>query len=129
VAGVTILDGLKGKESGELTLPDVPPTISLRELIRTRVREEVAKYNADASGTFRGLVAPEGSEQTGGGFKLRKGRLVDWEKQAEVATEAFRRNGFFVLVDGRQVTELDEELELDADSEIRFVRLVPLVGG
>lgn len=129
MAGVTILDGLKGKESGELTLPHLPPAISLRELIRTRVREEVAKYNADASGTFRGLVAPEGSEQTREGFKIRRGRLVDWQKQADVAVEAFQRNGFFVLVDGRQVTELDEELELDADSEVRFVRLVPLVGG
>jgi hypothetical protein len=34
-----------------------------------------------------------------------------------------------VLVDDRQVTELGEELELTADSDIRFVRLVQLVGG
>ena len=123
MATVTIRDGLKSRESGNVTLPDVPPTISLRELIRTRVREEVAKYNSEASGTFRGLVAPERSEQTREGFKLRRGRLVDWEKQAQVAIEAFRRNGFFVLVDGRQVTELDEELELTAESEVRFVSL------
>jgi hypothetical protein len=129
VAGVTIRDGLKGKESGELTLPALPAAITLRELIRTRVREEVAKYNADANGIFRGFVAPEGAEQTLDGFKLRRGRLVDWEKQARVAVEAFGRNGFFVLVDGRQVIDLDEALELDADSEVRFVRLTPLVGG
>jgi hypothetical protein len=31
--------------------------------------------------------------------------------------------------DDRQVTELDEPLDLTADSDIRFVRLVQLVGG
>lgn len=41
----------------------------------------------------------------------------------------FERNGFLVLVDGRQVSELDERIELRADSEVEFVKLVPLVGG
>jgi hypothetical protein len=42
---------------------------------------------------------------------------------------AFKRNGFVVLVDDRQVTDLDEVLEVSADTEVSFVRLVPLVGG
>jgi len=33
-----------------------------------------------------------------------------------------------VLVDDRQVTELDEALDLTAESDIRFVRLIQLVG-
>jgi hypothetical protein len=34
-----------------------------------------------------------------------------------------------VLVDGKQVTELDLRLDLHEDSEIDFIKLVPLVGG
>jgi hypothetical protein len=85
----------------------VSSRITLRDLVRTRVREEVARLNAEP----------------------HKQRQLDWEQQADRAIEAFGRNGFFVLIDDRQVTELNEELELTADSDIRFVRLVQLVGG
>jgi hypothetical protein len=56
-------------------------------------------------------------------------RRIDWQQQADRAIEAFQRNGFFVLVDDRQVTELDEALNLAADTDICFVRLVQLAGG
>lgn len=72
---------------------------------------------------------PEGGLATGEGLRLPKQRRLDWERQADRAIEAFERNGLFVLVDDRQVTEPEEELELTADSDIRFVRLVQLVGG
>lgn len=85
----------------------VSSSITLRDLILTRVRDEVARWNAE----------PE------------QQRHLDWEQQSERVIEAFGRNGFFVLVEDRQVTELDEELELTADSDIRFVRLIQLVGG
>ena len=110
---------------------DVPAALTLRDLIRTRVREEVAKANAAvaAGASFRTLVQPVDAEVTLNGYRLRAGRTIDWERQADKAEEAFLRNGFFVLVDGRQVVDLDEELALTADSDIRFVRLTPLVGG
>jgi hypothetical protein len=34
-----------------------------------------------------------------------------------------------LIVNGRQVLELDEPFELQPESEVRFVKLVPLVGG
>ncbi|MFI8289098.1 hypothetical protein EAO71_29805 [Streptomyces sp. ms191] len=45
------------------------------------------------------------------------------------AVAAFGRNGFLVLVGDRQVEELDETVELDRDTEVTFLRLVPLAGG
>ena len=54
---------------------------------------------------------------------------LDWEKQADVAEKAFLTNGFFLLVNGRQAIELDEEVELDAASDVAFVKLTPLRGG
>ena len=118
-----------GRTVQELTLPDLPERITLRDLIRTRVREEVAKVNADPSREFRTLVQPTDAETSLNGFRLRRPRPVDWAAQAEVAEEAFTRNGFFVLVDGTQATDLDAELELTAESDVRFMKLTPLVGG
>jgi hypothetical protein len=110
---------------------EVPAAITLRDLIRTRVREEVAKANAAAARgrEFRTLVQPVESEVTLNGYRLREGRTIDRERQADKAEQAFLGNGFFVLVDGRQVEELEDELALTADSDIRFVRLTALVGG
>lgn len=127
---VTLHDETRpGTVTGSVTLEDIPAALTLRDLIRTRVREEVARVNADPGREFRTLVQPADAERTLNGFRLREPRRLDWEKQAEVAEEAFRRNGFFVLVGDRQVEDLDEELQLDADSEIRFLKLTPLVGG
>ena len=130
MATVTIRDGVRpGQSGGELVLEDIPATITLRDLIRTRVREEVAKANANSGAEFRTLVQPVDAEVTLNGYRLPRGRTIDWREQADKAEEAFGRNGFFVLVDGRQVEELDEELALTADSDVRFVKLTPLVGG
>ena len=93
------------------------------------MREEVAKHNSDPGREVRTLVQPVGAEVALNGYRLREPRRLDWRKQADAAEEAFGRNGFFVIVGGRQVEELDEELDLEADTEIRFVKLTPLVGG
>lgn len=96
-----------GRVGTTTLLEVVSSSITLRDLILTRVRDEVARWNAEPA----------------------QQRHLDWEQQSERAIEAFGRNGFFVLVDDRQMTELDEELELTADTDIRFVRLIQLVGG
>ena len=129
---VTIMDQSgAGKIAATIMLDGVDSRITLRDLIRTRVREEVACYNAKSASTdvFQGLVAPEGAEPTPKGFRMPKPRRVDWQEQADKALEAFGRNGFFVLVADRQVTDPNEVLELTPDTDIRFIRLVQLVGG
>ena len=129
---VTITDQSgAGKVAATITLHGVDRRITLRDLIRTRVREEVARYNAKPAtvGVFQGLVMPDGAVPAPGGFRLPEPRRVDWERQADRALEVFRRNGFFVLVAGRQVTDPDEALELTPETDIRFIRLIRLVGG
>jgi hypothetical protein len=54
---------------------------------------------------------------------------LDWEQQYERALAAFRHNGFLLLVDGQQRTDLDAAIELRADTQVTFLRLVPLAGG
>jgi hypothetical protein len=118
-----------GAETARLLLDDVPSPVRLRELIRHRVREEVARYNANPAPRFNGLVQPSDAEASLNGYVLRTPRKLDWEKQAAVAIRAFSRNGFFVFVGDRQVDDLDEELTLADSDVVSFVRLVPLVGG
>jgi hypothetical protein len=127
---LTVIDQrVGGGESSALTLTGLGPRSTLRDLIRTRVREEVARYNAGPTERFNGLVRPVGAEEAVNGYRLERPRRLDWEEQARVAEDAFLRNGFFVLVGNRQVEDLDEELALPAETEIRFLRLTPLVGG
>src|SRR3712207_1286847 len=51
-----------GGDSGEFTLEVLTERITLRELIRTRVHQEVRDYNLRQPEYFRGLVQPSGAE-------------------------------------------------------------------
>jgi hypothetical protein len=75
------------------------------------------------------LVQPNDTERTLNGFKFHKPRLVNPETQYEKALEAFVGNGFIVLVDNRQVENLDDEIALHPETSVTFLKLVPLVGG
>src|SRR5688572_30480313 len=94
-----------GRTTGSIVL-DLPASITLRELIRLRVREEVARYNARPTEWFNGLVRPTAAEEDLNGYRLRTPSRIDWERQADAAVTAFGRNGFFVLVADRQVEDL-----------------------
>jgi hypothetical protein len=45
------------------------------------------------------------------------------------ALEAFSAGRFFVFVEGKQIDDPDEEFAVRPSTRIRFVRMVPLVGG
>lgn len=126
---MTIVDAsAAGRETARQLLAGVPSPVTLRELIRFRVREEVARHNASPARQVNGLVRPTDAE-TALNADLSGDRRLDWEQQATRALEAFTRNGFFVFVGDRQVDDLDEELSLAETDVVSFVRLVPLVGG
>lgn len=118
-----------GRETARQLLAGVPSPVTLRDLIRFRVREEVARHNADPKPRFNGLVQPTDAEATLNGYLLVAPRRLDWEQQAEIALEAYVHNGFFVFVGERQVDDLAEQLSLAETDVVSFVRLVPLVGG
>ncbi|GAA2254894.1 hypothetical protein GCM10010415_14150 [Streptomyces atrovirens] len=103
--------------------------LTVRELIRRRVFQEVAEYNARTPEVFQGLVRPTDAERVVNGYALREPRRIDPEEQAGLALRAFAGNGFLVLVGDRQVTDPDEEVDLPLGTEVTFLKLVPLVGG
>src|ERR1700681_1881287 len=102
-------------------------TLTLRELIRLRVQQEVARFNAADYEMFRGLVQPDESERILNGVRSRP--VLDGQQQFAKAITAFKSNGFLVLLDDRQIMDLDETLHLTSRSKLTFLRLVPLAGG
>lgn len=128
MASLTVRDEtMTGRETGSFVLLDLPDTITVEELIRWRVREEVERHNAGTDTTFRGLVQPTAAEEEINGPRER--RRIDPQKQADVAVKAFCTNGFVLLVGDRQVEELDEVVDVIETDSVAFVRLVALVGG
>ena len=124
-----------------LTLECLTETMTVRELIRARVYQEVQDYNqrigrqqdkplpkllvtpTDAEAALNRKPSPIAPNKPS-----RRKPLV-WEKQYDIACEAFVKNGFFVLVGDEQVEGLEESFDVAVDTEITFVKLVPLVGG
>jgi hypothetical protein len=103
----------------------------VRDLIAARVRKEVETYNAQAQEYFQGLIQPSDAEATLNGYtyKMRNKRYVDPEKQVFVAWDAFQKNRFFIMIDNKQVADLDEAILVEASTKVSFLRLMPLVGG
>jgi hypothetical protein len=98
-----------------------------QKIISARVTQEVEAYNKKSDVKLQSLVKPIAKETLLNGFKMKKD--IDVEKQIYVALEAFKKNGFFILVDDHQVTELDERIQLRQKSSISFIKLTQLVGG
>jgi hypothetical protein len=132
-ATLTIRDEtLTGGVSNEWSLEFLNETITVRELIRERVYQEVQDHNVrqHATGPFRGLVQPEGYEQALNDRKTgAKPRLIDWQKQYDKAIEAFEANQVLILIADRQAESLDETFTIGPGTSVTFLRLTLLVGG
>ena len=127
---LTIRDETLGGESARAwDLEVTTERLTVRELIRSRVYQEVQDYNRQRGQVFQGLVQPEEAEKTLNGWKLKKPRLLDWKRQYERAVEAFESNRILILVNDRQAESLDEELVIEPQMTVTFLRLTPLVGG
>src|SRR5512138_3487770 len=101
-----------GKAEHTFTVHVSGEKISVRELIRQRVFQEVEEFNQRQPAVFRMLVQPSDAEQTLNGFKFYTPRPVDPQMQYKKAVEAFEGNGFIVLVDDRQIENIDTEIAL-----------------
>lgn len=122
-----------GKPVHERPLEIPTERITVRELIRERVYQEVQDFNrARDAKLFHGLVQPTDAEQVLNGaqvaYRVSK-RMIDWKQQFDLATHAFQSNGFLILVGDRQAERLDDEFVVTAGTDVAFVKLTPLVGG
>ena len=102
-ATLTIRDETTAGETlHEWSLEFLTERVTVRELIRGRVYQEVQDYNLTQPEVFRGLVEPSDAERTLNGFKLRKRHQIDWKRQMGKALEAFEQNRILILIGDRQ---------------------------
>lgn len=131
-ATLTVFDETtSGKRSDPILLEFLTEHITVGEVIRQRVYQEVRDYNvASAQGTtFRGLIQPTDTEKTLNGYQMKSKRTVDWKQQYERALAGFAAGQILVLVNDRQADTLEQQVTITPDAEVAFLRLVPLVGG
>ena len=105
---------------GALNLQLEDERTTVRELIRARIHQEVRAFNAQQASKdrFVGLVQPTDAERELNGYRLKKPRLIDADKQIATAWRAFERGNVLLLVDDRQVEELDEDVMLRRASDV-----------
>ena len=118
-----------GRTLHEWSLEFLTERITVRELIRSRVYQEVQDYNLRSDDAYLGLVTPADAEIALNGSKKLKRRDIDWKAQVERAQQAFVANQLLILVNDKQAETLDDEIVVKADTQVTFVKLVPLVGG
>lgn len=112
------------------TLEFPTETITVRELIRERVYQEVQDYQRGIDVRFKGLVEPTSEEVALNGPRAaRPRRDVDWKAQFDIACAAYERQQILIIANDRQTTSLDETITLTRGSEVSFLKLTPLVGG
>jgi hypothetical protein len=140
---LTLRDQTNGRLGAQAMVVDWQASVQLtaRTLITERVRIEWETQEAEraASGTdtlpplvtldaMRRLNPYQGSRRKPSATPNPMSPMT-LESVTAVALEGFRRNAFFLIVDGRQMTELDEPIPFRTTSQVTFLRLIPLVGG
>ncbi len=96
-----------GESLNEFELEFDRERITVEELIRNRVYQEVKDFNVrQNSREFRGLIQPTNAEATLNGYRLKKRRQIDWQKQFDKATEAFQNNQILILINDHQAESL-----------------------
>lgn len=127
---IIVDETIGGPKRRVFEIESLEENLTVREIIRARIWQEVQEYNARCRAeAFTGLVQPTDHESRLNGNKVGKFTPIDWERQFEAAQRAFVSNGFFILVDDRQAESLDEPFKVGPESEVSFVKLIPLVGG
>ena len=120
---------LCGESFYEWALEVTSERVTIHEVIRSRVYQEVQDHNLRCGAKFQGLIQPEETEQTLNGHEPKKHRQIDWKRQFELAVEAFEKNQILILVNDRQAESLDEEVVVGPGTTVTFLRLTLLVGG
>lgn len=124
-----VRDQSVGMPPSEVSLLSVPTDrISVREMIRSRVYQEVQDTNQRRVKGSNATFKPSEQELALNG--ARSISRINWQTEYDRAVQAFEKNHLVVLVDDRQAESLNEQFDIvHSKSLVTFLRLLPLVGG
>jgi hypothetical protein len=121
----------------ELSLPEEleAKEITLRSLLTHIVHAEVEAFRSRQSQRrLLNILSPEQIQLGLAQGKIESGgseldQAVEVEEAVEAALEAFTDGFYYVFLDEQQIEDLEAKVVLNQQSELLFLRLVPLVGG
>ncbi len=126
----------------EFSLP--VDSISMRDLIARTVELQIAELldkraqsNAQAQALLDKQFIGEDAiaeQAKAGKIALKKAKLtpdqpIDIEREIGRAIDAFTAKRYKIFIDGRDCTELDECVSFKETVNVKFMRIMPLVGG
>jgi hypothetical protein len=122
-------DTISGETNNLFEIETNEQKATVKELIKMRIFEEIGSYNEKLPEYFKSLVQPTEAQVTLNGYRLIEKRAIDPEKQYYLALDAFNKNGYFLIINDKQVESLEQEIEIQENMELQFIKLTQLVGG
>lgn len=111
MVNITVKQAANGVTKGDRELSFDQHAVTVKEIIEAAVRKKILQLTDQA------------------GYHRYPKHQPDIEKQIYMALTAFQRHEYFVIVNQCHVTLLHDVVYLKNSSEIRFLRVSPLVGG
>jgi hypothetical protein len=124
----TIIFGLPSGQRLLQTHVTVPTAaLSVGELIASKVRQEVAECVAQQRPGLSGeYFSPEALLRAATLEALAPGAI---DTEIERAQWAFAARDYMIVINNRRVFDVNEVLKLQADTQVEFIKILPLVGG
>ena len=97
----------KGIIINQIYLTFTAPSITIEELIKTRVEQELQDFGANNVQNIEDV----------------RRRQTSSRQSRHIALGSFRENGFFIKVNGQVIHQLKQEISILPNTEIRFVQL------
>jgi len=137
---ITIAEEILGQGIIKTTVVDLATSEStLKEIIAAKVETTVNTINNDISSVKSNYHFSSDEElrlnreildEKNRQLQKRLEKLeLDAEKETYIALKAFQNNTFFVLIDNKQYSDLEESVKLTDKSQIKFIKLTQLQGG
>jgi hypothetical protein len=125
----TIIFGLPtGQRTSHVCLTLPVATLAVQDLIARKVRQEVEEIlthrRSDVSGEY---LTPE--ELLGVATQACRGAPGTVEDEIARAQQAFTARAYMIVVDNQRVWEPDTLLTLRPETQVEFIKILPLVGG
>jgi hypothetical protein len=127
---IGIIDYVPGKTRAFVSSLELShEVVKVRDLIRKRIEVEAGQLMQRDYERPPTLVIPDWDEMQLNGREAPPPQPIDVPAQTRMALEGFSKAAFLLIVNGRQVESLDEEVAVSQNATATFIRLVPLVGG
>jgi hypothetical protein len=128
VTVTTIVFGLpQGQRTSQVKVSLPAPTLTLHDLIACKVEQEVSEIHAHQRLGLSGeYLTPEALLLTTSLDALTPGVVED---EIQRAQQAFLTRDFMIVIDDHRVWAVDAVVDLQPETRIEFIKILPLVGG